>query len=478
MSAARILIVEDEGIVARDLRRSLERLGYQVVGLASTGEDAVTKAVEARPDLVLMDIRLGGSMDGVTAAQLIRKQQNLPVIYVTAFTDADTVNRAKVTEPFGYLLKPFEERELLAAIDMALYKHQMQKRLEDSERWLSATLRSIGDAVIATDPQGMIAFMNPVAERMTGWSQGDATGRPLDQVFKVVRESRRRSPENPAEEVLCEGVCEGPANGALLLSRSNGEIPIDDGAAPIKDDRGNVTGAVLVFQDITHRKRAEDAVRASRDQLRALAARLQAVREEERIRIAREVHDELGQWLTGLRFDVADLTQRLPAGEPALREKAMAIAEGIGKALRAVQTIAADLRPPVLDELGLAAAIEWQAQEFQRHYGIPCAVTTDLKENAMSPPCATALFRILQETLTNVARHAGASRVAVRLEETVDRLCLRIEDDGRGINESEITSPTSLGLMGIRERASMLGGTVRFEGRSGSGTTVTVEVPR
>src|SRR5688572_7831233 len=164
-----------------------------------------------------MDIRLGGAMDGIAAAQHIRKQHNLPVIYVTAFADADTVNRAKVTEPFGYLLKPFEERELLTAIDMALYKHRMQKRLEDSERWLSATLRSIGDAVIATDPKGAITFMNPVAERVTGWPQSDATGRPLNEVFKVINESSRVLTENPAEKVLREGVCVGLANGALLL---------------------------------------------------------------------------------------------------------------------------------------------------------------------------------------------------------------------------------------------------------------------
>ena len=161
MDKARILIVEDQVIVARDEQYTLEDLGYIVVGSSVTGEDAIAKAEEHQPDLVLMDIMLKGEMDGIEAAQQIRERFDIPVIFVTAYADRATLHRAKLIEPFGYILKPFEEADLRTNIEMALYKHEMEKRLKESERWLSATLRSIGDAVIATDAEGQVKFMNP-----------------------------------------------------------------------------------------------------------------------------------------------------------------------------------------------------------------------------------------------------------------------------------------------------------------------------
>ena len=180
----RIMIVEDEGIVVLDIRSNLQELGYEVAGVASSGEEAIEKVAEERPDLVLMDIRLQGRLDGIDAAGQIRARFDIPVVYLTAHADEATLQRAKLTEPFGYLLKPFEERELQTTIELALYRHKMERKLRESERWLATTLKSIGDAVIATDDYGHIKFMNPVAEALTGWSQADA----LDEEFQKVLE--------------------------------------------------------------------------------------------------------------------------------------------------------------------------------------------------------------------------------------------------------------------------------------------------
>jgi CheY-like chemotaxis protein len=179
----KILVVEDEHIVAMDLMSRLRNLGYEVPDSASSGEEAIEKAGRWRPDLVLMDIFLNGEMDGIQAAEQIRSRYNIPIIYLTAYADTNTLQRAKVTEPFGYVLKPFDERELLTTIEMALYKYRIEQRLKDSERWLATTLKSIGDGVVATDQDGHIKFMNPVAEDLTGWKQDEALGKSLIDIF-------------------------------------------------------------------------------------------------------------------------------------------------------------------------------------------------------------------------------------------------------------------------------------------------------
>jgi PAS domain S-box-containing protein len=269
MATTRILVVEDELIVAADIEGRLTRLGYEVVGLADRGEDAVRLAGELRPDLVLMDIRLRGDTDGVEAADQIRSRFHLPVVYLTAHADDATLHRAKVTEPFGYVLKPFEERELRTVLEMALYKHAAERRLAASERRYATTLASIGDAVIATDAAGRATFLNPVAESLTGWPAAEAAGRPLAEVFRIVNEHTREPVESPVEKVLRDGVVVGLANHTVLLARDGREAPIDDCAAPIHDDSHSCAGVVLVFRDVAEKRKAEEELRL-RD--RAIAA--------------------------------------------------------------------------------------------------------------------------------------------------------------------------------------------------------------
>jgi CheY-like chemotaxis protein len=171
MSHSKILVVEDDRIVARDIQQQLSRIGHVVVGITARGEDVVSLATQSQPDLVLMDIRLEGKLDGIDVAQQIHERFGIPVIFLTAYADEETVTRARVTEPFGYLLKPFEDSQLRTTIEMALYKHAAERKLRESERRYAVTLSSIGDAVIATDELLRVTFMNPVAEKLTGWPQ-------------------------------------------------------------------------------------------------------------------------------------------------------------------------------------------------------------------------------------------------------------------------------------------------------------------
>ncbi|MEW6667384.1 MAG: ATP-binding protein [Thermodesulfobacteriota bacterium] len=287
MPDARILIVEDEGIEAMDIQQRLMTLGYPSSDIAFSGEEAVQKAEEMRPDLVLMDIMLPGEIDGVKAAEQIQASLDIPIIYLTAYADEDTLQRAKITEPYGYIVKPFKERELHITIDMALYKHKMEKTSKERERWVATTLRSIGDAVIATDKDGFILLMNPIAENLTGWKLKDALNNKLTEVFSIINRDTREIVENPVEKVIREGNIVGLGNHTRLIARDGREIPIDDSAAPIRDDKGNLIGVVLVFRDMTEREKAEDALRRAHDELE------QRVRE--RTAELRKTNEELEQ---------------------------------------------------------------------------------------------------------------------------------------------------------------------------------------
>ena len=223
--------------------------------------------------------------------------------------------------------------------------------------------------------------------------------------------------------------------------------------------------------------RLYEQVQAAREQLRDLAGYLQNAREEERTQIAREIHDEFGQALSALNMDLSWLSKRLPADQPYLAEKASAMSDLIDSTIQTVRRVATELRPGLLDELGLAATIEWQAQEFAERTGIDCDLYLSDEEIVLDRDLATAIFRIFQETLTNVARHAQATQVRVELEDRPDELVLIVRDNGKGITESQVSHPRSLGLMGMRERARSWGGEVAFQGVAGQGTTVTVRVP-
>jgi len=261
----KILIVEDENIVAKDLQKRLMNLGYDVVGIVSTGEEAVKKVVATSPDLVLMDVRLKGEMDGIEAASALHFQHGVAVVYLSAYADNDTLKRASATEPFGYILKPFEERELHTTIEMALYRREMERRFKENETWYGTTLRSIGEAVISTDMFGTIKFMNTAAENLTGWKMSEVHGENLLKVFQTAEKTEKPQFTSQVDNILQNKITAVLKNQSTLISREGKEIPIDESASPIKDELGNTVGVVLVFQDVSERKRVQEALKTSQD---------------------------------------------------------------------------------------------------------------------------------------------------------------------------------------------------------------------
>ncbi len=270
MARTQVMVVEDEGVVALSLQQKLRGLGYEVPAIVATGEQALQRAAELRPDLILMDIMLAGALDGIEAAHQIRARLDVPIIYLTAYSDDHTIERAKLTEPLGYLLKPFEDQELRITIEIALYKHRMERKLKENEQWLATTLKSIGDAIIATDERGAVKFLNPVAETLVGWSQQESLGKAVAQVFRIFDVDTGAPLENPIDRVLRQGRTVGLDNHTLLVGRDGTERSIDDSAAPIKDERGHILGTVLVFRDITEKRQLEMELRRHRDHLQQL----------------------------------------------------------------------------------------------------------------------------------------------------------------------------------------------------------------
>ncbi|MGI0489877.1 ATP-binding protein [Pantanalinema rosaneae CENA516] len=257
-SSTRILIVEDETIVATDVQECLENLGYLVPAIAVSGEEAIRKATELHPDLILMDIRLRGELDGIQAAEQIWKALQIPIVYATGYSDRHTLRRATGTAAFGYVLKPLEERELYVAIETALQRFRLDTELKQREEWLATILNSIGDGVIVADTQEQIKFLNPVAERLTGWQQADAIDRRVTEVLHIVHEQTGVRIPSPVTKAIDTGTIVYLANRTLLISRTGAVVPIADSVAPFRDDQGTVTGVVLVFRDVTEHQYAEE----------------------------------------------------------------------------------------------------------------------------------------------------------------------------------------------------------------------------
>jgi PAS domain S-box-containing protein len=263
---ARILVVEDEGIIASDIKATLEKIGYRVEDTTAYGAVAIQLAGERRPDLVLMDIVLKDDVKGIEAARQIYSLYNIPVIYLTAYADEGIVQQATRTEPFGYIIKPFQEDELRTGIEVALYRHKLEKKIKESEKLFATTLKSIGDALITTDPRGMITFMNPMAEALTGWTREDAAGKSMSDIFSFENEKIRSRLAAPLAQAVTKGTS-ASIDGFILPTRNGRELAINVHTSPIRDDTGAITGAVIVFHDVTERRKAEEQLKRAMAEL-------------------------------------------------------------------------------------------------------------------------------------------------------------------------------------------------------------------
>ncbi|MCR0985056.1 ATP-binding response regulator [Roseomonas populi] len=438
MKSARILIVENDRIVARDLAQQLARLGHVVAGTTSHGEEAADRVLDTGAELVLMDIHLDDGMDGVTAAQEIRDRCGVPVIFLTAYADETTVRRASRTEPFGYLLKPFEALQLMTVIELALFKHAAERELRISERRYATTLSSIADGVISTDGKAKIIFINPVAEALTGWSREEAMGRNITEVFQVENGITREGVEDPVVRALRSGLAESLPPHSVLRSRNGGEVPVDDSGAPVLGDDGAVLGAVLVFSDVTRRRQAEEALRRGQAEL-AHAARLTTLGELT-VSIAHEVNQPLMAAVTNAEACIRWLNAPSPDVERA-QEAARRVMRNGHRAAEVIRSIRAlarnskpemvpfDLRPAVEDVLRLMQG-ELQGAGIALRTGFPPAPVVVTGDRVQ-------LQQVVMNLVLNAREAIGAGEtdgvIRVVLSERGGEVALAVEDSGPGI---------------------------------------------
>ena len=345
-------------------------------------------------------------------------------------------------------------------------------RLKEEVGKLTMAVEQSPASIVVTNLDGEIEYVNPKFSRVTGYTKEEVIGE-NPRFLK----SGHSSPQ--MYQRLWKTISAGKTwRGEFHNKKKNSELYWELASiSPIKDKNGMVSHYLAVKEDITRRKVVETKLKTSKQELRDLYNRLQAVREEERTSISREIHDELGQMLTALKIDVSWLIKKLSNKERTVQDRANAMSSLLDTTIKSVQSISTHLRPAVLDMLGLSEAIEWQVQEFQKRTGTKCNVTSSVPDLNLDPELSTTVFRILQEALTNVARHAEASILNIGLYKKHNELVLKVQDNGKGISDDKNSSPKSLGLLGIRERVLLWNGRVKINGAKGHGTTVLVKIP-
>ncbi len=370
---------------------------------------------------------------------------------------------------------PYAAWVLLLSIEIARDYRRRAVRLAAAERRFRAIFDQTFQFIGLLSLDGTLLEANRTALGFVGIEAADVLGKPFWETpwwthSPVLQEKLRQAIRAAAlGDVVRFEVSHPDRTGRLHH--------LDFSLKPVHDENGAVSLLIPEGRDITERKHAQQALEESREQLRRLADGLLMAREEERTTIARDIHDVLGQTLTALKMDVAWIGRRLPDDVPAARAKLAAMAALIDDTVVAVRRIATALRPGILDDLGLAAAVEWQAHEFENRTGIRCVLHAGLGDGTIDPMASTAVFRIFQESLTNVTRHSRATQVVVTLERRNGDLILEVRDDGIGIADADASNVRSIGLAGMRERAQLVGGIVSIAGAPGSGTTVRVQIP-
>jgi len=487
-SAPVIYIVEDESLIALDLQERLKRLKYRVCAVSASGEEAVERVGEMCPDLVLMDIRLKGEMDGIDAARVIQSRHDIPVVFLSAYAEEKTLERARITEPYGYVLKPVQDRELDINIQIALYRHKADQELRRTKKWLDTLLLSLGDGLLATAPGGKVLLMNPAAERLTGWSFEEAFGRSADEVMRLVGENRGEGEEVPPKE----------AQTLFLLARDGSRMPVSVSSRSVRDSDGKEYGSVLLLHDMSERLRYEAELR------RAKIAAEQANRAKSEFFAV--VTHEFRTPLNGI-IGMVDL---LLAGECAPKQKEYL------EILRSSSEVLLSLVNDILDLSKIdAGRLEITEKPFDlpllldqlyRVFSLRCArkglrFSLDV---ALDVPVAVwgdglRLRQILMNLLENAYKFTHEGYVEVKVSEVkrnegISTVQFLVRDTGIGIPREKQAvifdrftqvdgsarrkySGTGLGLAIARELAALLGGTISLESEPGKGSEFRVELP-
>jgi PAS domain S-box-containing protein len=592
IAALRILVAEDDGMVAEAICDRLTDAGVEVVARADTGTRAVEAALALRPDLILMDVGLKGDMDGIRAAELINEKMRVPVVYLTGDSDQKTLQRAKAASAFGYVLKPFHIRNLMVAIEVAVERFEMERRLEESQLTYATILGSIGEAVIAVDTQGRVGFMNGVAERLTGWSARDGCQKPWQAILNIIDSREEHNAVDLISRALRSHTMFSLGRDAVVISRAGIRVPVDGNMACIVDSLERVVGACITLRDVTSARQAQSALEAMAQRLRTVVdtavdgvlmfdaagtilmlnpacerlfgytldemrglkvdvimpsllstatdshwladcpesrrpllvnsraticrrrdrsdfpaevsigevrdpgesvfigvvhdvserrqletAVLDAVGREQR-RFGRDMHDGLGQELTGLSLLLTALTNSAIAARSSHAPDLEQASKVARHAQQSCQAIARGLSPIGPTEGGLIGALRDLVTRMKATSGPRLDISiSEVARLGLSPAASEHLYRIAQEALTNALKHAHAHVIKLTLDVEREHVRLEICDDGLGIEEAGQNAP-GLGLRTMLYRATMIGARFQIAPFQPTGTRVVCDCPQ
>ncbi len=642
MASVKILIVDNDKAVTRDLQERLIRLGYEVAGIATTSDDAIAQTNELKPNLVIMNTRLRSGRDGIKTGTLIHSTSNTPIIYFSSQAGQDAVRRAGTTGSFGHIIKPFDNSQLFVTIEIARIRYKLERQLRESEQWLNGVLMSIGDGVIAADNLGKVRFINSKAEKITGWSQADATGMSLLEVLKLKDETSGELID-PSSRLFRAG---DAGLEAVLTARDGLQIHLEINLSPLIDQENHLQGLVFAFRDISSRRQAmeqiqrqtsraealveiakqlnlrldlkelleivcritnealkssasvvflfdqksnkyldmarrfEDElpqaqrnpvrmsfsrtmldrylpkdhssfivqnaesqkdvpmrnllrllginhlavaplvrnqdvigalvcgsvgkqgfsqddrdflnglaehimiaisntrlfehVRLGRERQRMLSRSNVDIQEAERRRIARELHDHLGQSLTGFQFMLESVKHQVEeVHKPGIAE----IQNSVADIIEQVREMSLNLRPSILDDLGLVPTVKWHIDRYTKQTRIHVNFFSSNSTERFPAEIETTAYRIIQEALTNTARHSRATEVFVGLVVNDNTLWVEILDKGNGFDVSAVLNKPTSGLSGMSERADLMGGYLTIKSYIGQGTQILAALP-
>lgn len=480
----RLLHVEDCADDAELLRVALEAAGYTLDYRRVEARGDLDAALAANDwDAIVTDFNLPSFTAYDVLQTLKASGRDIPLIVVSGFIGEQGAVALMKAGAHDYVMKdklarlaPAIEREIKEA-DGRRQRRDADQALLASQKLLQNITAALGEGLLVVGSDCRLILMNAEAERLLGWTQAELAARPIHGSIQCLRPDGMR--------MRCQecSIINFPANthscrteDQVFVRKDGTSFPVTAVTTPIIED-GRVVATVTAFQDITERKQAEHELKESRRQLQELSAFLQQVREDERTRIARELHDELGQALTALRIDLNWLDEKLPEKEKKVGDKLAAMLGLVDKTVDAVRRLSEDLRPGMLDDLGLAAAIEHHVAKFAEQTGIHCDLSMNQEHYELDDKVATTLFRVLQESLTNVARHAKASEVTVRLQALDKEILLIVKDNGCGLPAPSPGKKKTYGLLGMHERVKLLGGSLDISGVPGGGTRIEAAIP-
>ena len=386
--------------------------------------------------------------------------------------------KAQACEPRPEVMTDVAKKQVVTwakLIGGIVERKRAAEALREREEFSSSLLKSSPNPILVINPDTSVRYVNPALETLTGFSSAEVVG--SKPPYPWWTEGTLGQTDNHFRKALRNGA---DRVEELFQKKSGERLWVEITSIPVIR-HGQLRYYLANWVDVTQRKQAEEAVQRSREQLRALAGHLQDVREEERTRLARKIHDDVGHALASLKMDLSRLEKGVGSSRAApgagLRKRMKAMSEVLDGAMESVRQTAGELRPGILDDVGLAAALEWEAKQFQTRTGIKCAFAGSVEKGRLDGEQSTALYRICQELLTNVVLHSGGDGVEVSLREHAGNLLLEVRDNGRGISAGNASSSASLGIVGMRERALLLGGVLSISGVRGEGTTATVRIP-